>query len=103
LACLGGEAGALLGQSRDLSSTTRRTFAWGAATASTGLRWPAEGRVALALDVEGWVSFGRPGFKFDGVSGAYRPSRGGVRGSLGADLRFGKAVTRKPAKAATKS
>lgn len=103
VACLGGEAGALVGTARDDVALARRAVAWGAVTAMGGIRWPAEGRVALAIDLEGWAALDRFKFKFDGISGAYRASAVGLRGTLGADLRFGGPVTRKTRKAATKS
>lgn len=101
LACLGLEAGALIASSSDVEPANKRAAFWGATTAGAGYRWPADSRVALALDAEAWVALTRPSFKFPGVTGAYRPERAGARAMIGAALNFGGPVTRKRHKAAT--
>ena len=103
LACAGGEGGVLVGRSSDVTPRMQRTVGWGAALVSAGLRWPAEGRVALAVDLESWVPFDRVFFKFPQVTGVYAPEWVGVRVALGADLRFGRPATQKGRRAATKS
>lgn len=95
LICAGADLGIMIGRANDVPDPGSLVVAWGTAVAGAGFRWPRRARVALALDVEGWVPFARTTFKFPGVSGVYRPDPAGVYAMLGMDLRFGSASTQK--------
>lgn len=86
--CLGMEAGALTGRSREVREPASGAGAWLAARAGGGVIVLPIDRVGLALDLDLVVPLSRPGFVVEGAGQLHQPAAVGFDGVLGLEVRL---------------
>ena len=86
--CLGLEVGGMRGGAVGLKDGRIGRSLWAAVTPGVALAVVPTRRFAAWLAVDGHVALVRPRFRVDGAGEVWRPGVGGVRVTLGVELRF---------------
>lgn len=86
--CLGGEVGSMRATGVDLAEVRSARSLWLALTSGGAVVFVAHPRVAVWLGLDGLLALVRPQFVVDGGGEVWHARRGGIRGSLGVEVRF---------------
>lgn len=86
--CLGVEAGALTGRSREVRAPATGAGPWLAARGGGGVIVLPIERLGIAIDLDVVVPLSRPGFVVEGVGELHRAAPAGVDGILGLEVRL---------------